>query len=174
LLDANLSPIKSDKFGLTALHRAAENGHADVVRTFLKTKTVDPNINVLDAHGDGGTPWFLAAKRGHISVLEVLLEASADHDAVELLNGTTALQVASAEGQASTVRWLLEKNLSKIDETDFLGNTALHYAFQKGQELVVEELMRWGANPRKANNEGKKPAEIAQKLSNETTLNILN
>ena len=50
----------------------------------LKTKTVDPNINVLDAHGDGGTPWFLAAKRGHISVLEVLLEASADHDAVEL------------------------------------------------------------------------------------------
>ena len=117
----------------------------------------------MDAHGDGGTPWFLAAKRGHISVLEVLLEASADHDAVELLNGTTALQVASAEGQQSTVRWLLEKNLSKIDETDFLGNTALHYAFQKGQELVVEELMRWGANPRKANNEGKIPAEIAQK-----------
>ncbi len=30
-----------------------------------------------------------------------------------------------------------------------------------------------GANPRKANNEGKIPAEITQKLSNETTLNIL-
>ena len=87
MLDANLSPIKSDQFGLTALHRAAENGHADVVRTFLKTKTVDPNFNVLDAHGDCGTPWFLAAKRGHISVLEVLLEASVDQDALQILNG---------------------------------------------------------------------------------------
>jgi len=174
LLDANLSPMKSDQFGLTALHRAAENGHESVVRTFLKTKTVDPNINVLDAHGDGGTPWLLAAKRGHINVLEVLFEASADPDAVELLNGTTALQVASAEGQLFTVRWLLEKNLSKIDETDFLGNTALHYAFQKGQKLVIEELIRWGANPQKANYEGKIPSEIAQNLSNDTTLNTLN
>jgi ankyrin repeat protein len=107
-------------------------------------------------------------------VLEVLLEASADSDAVELLNGTTALQFASAEGKESTVRWLLEKKLSKIDETDFLGNTALHYASQKGQQLVIEELMRWGANPQKENYEGKIPSEIAQKLSNDTTLNTLN
>ena len=34
--------------------------------------------------------------------------------------------------------------------------------------------MRGGANPRKANNEGKILAEIVSKLSNETTLNILN
>jgi ankyrin repeat protein len=55
-----------------------------------------------------------------------------------------------------------------------LGNTALHYASQKGQELVIEELMRWGANPQKANYEGKIPAEVAKKLSSESTLNTLN
>ena len=170
LLNAKLSPINPDQFGLTALHRAAENGHADVVRIFLKDRSVDPNINVLDAHGDGGTPWILAAKRGHINVLEALFEASADPVAVELLNGTTALQAASAEGQRSTVRWLLEKNLSKVDETDFFGNTALHHATQKRQELVIQELMRWGANPQKVNYEGKSPSEITQILHDETVL----
>ena len=44
---------------------------------------------------------------------------------------------------------VVRKKSSKIDETDFLGNTALHYASPQGQELVVEELMSWGANPRK-------------------------
>jgi ankyrin repeat protein len=173
-IDAKLSPINPDQFGLTALHRAAENGHAGVVRIFLEAKTVDPNTNVLDAHGDGGTPWILAAKRGHINVLEALLEASADPDAVELLNGTTALQAASSEGQQSTVRWLLEKNLSKIDETDFFGNTALHHAIQKRQELVVQELMRWGANSQKANFDGKSPSESAQILSDKTKLHTRN
>ena len=92
--------------------------------------------------------------------------------AVSCVNGTTALQAASAEGQRSTVRWLLEKNLSKIDETDFFGNTALHYATQKKQELVIQELMRWGANPQKVNYEGKSPSEIAQILHDETVLDL--
>ena len=51
---------------------------------------------------------------------------------------------------------------------------ATPYASQKGQELVIEELMRWGANSQKENYEGKIPSEIAQKLSNNTKLNTLN
>ena len=42
--------------------------------------------------------------------------------------------------------------------------------YQKRQELVIQELMRWGANPQKVNYEGKSPSEIAQILHDETLL----
>ena len=52
---------------------------------------------------------------------------------------------------------------SEPNASDFLGETALHYAAASGQEKAVEALLALGADPSLKNNAGEKPSDTARR-----------
>ena len=58
--------------GDTALVMAAQNGHAEVVDELLAR-----GAEVNKAATDGVTPLFVACKKGHLTIMRVLLEHGA-------------------------------------------------------------------------------------------------
>lgn len=53
------------------------------------------------------------------------------------------------------------------------GNTALHYAAEKGHADVVKELLARGADPSAANDEGKTAADLARAVGNSDVAKVL-
>lgn len=64
---------EKDVLGRTAIHYAAENGCLQMVMEFLRSPSGQPDLNVVDAFGF--TPLHLATQRGHVGVVELLLQA---------------------------------------------------------------------------------------------------
>ena len=77
LLRANADPQWQDEYGETALHRAAANGHAAVVKLLVGAAKLDAlgrrRVNDRDLMGD--TPLICAARNGEVLALKALLEA---------------------------------------------------------------------------------------------------
>lgn len=69
----DLSTPTQDKFGGTAMHEAAREGHTDVV-TMLTGRMASVNI----ADDDGNMPLHIAARTGQTEVVEQLLEKGVD------------------------------------------------------------------------------------------------
>eukprot|EP00435_Cladocopium_sp_Y103_P048813 s131_g14.t1 len=91
---------KKDSGDFTALHWAAGNGHAAVVK-FLLTNNAD-----IDARGYGRrTPLHLAAGQGHVDCVRILLAAGAKKD-LKNDDGKTALDNAKGQGHDEIVRLL--------------------------------------------------------------------
>ena len=65
----------------------------------------------------------------------------------------TPLHAASASGQISMVKFLLENN-AEVDAVNSLGNTCLHIACLNGQDVVVSELVAAGAQVNAVNGKG--------------------
>jgi ankyrin repeat protein len=71
---------EADEHGRTALHWAANQGGADVVRRLLACQEVDVN----KAFAGGTTALFIASQEGHVEVVRLLLA----HEEVEVNKGT--------------------------------------------------------------------------------------
>ena len=84
-----------------ALLRAAGAGHADTVKSLLKS----PGVNVNARDENGRTPLIEAARNGHDDVVEALLIARADMKAKDK-QGKTALMYASEGGHTESVNLL--------------------------------------------------------------------
>lgn len=94
----------TDECGRTALARAAEKGHTEIVKLLL-----DHGAHANTASGGiGCTALMLAAGKGHTEVVELLLNKGADVDAINNC-GRTALMEASREGHTEVVELLRNK-----------------------------------------------------------------
>lgn len=83
----------------SALHMACKMGHQEVVQELLAY-----GVDLESSDIDFGTPLCAAAFGGHISVMEILLEAGANTD--ESVNGS-ALWYAASRGHSQIVEKLL-------------------------------------------------------------------
>ena len=74
-------------YGLTSLHRAARDGHVELVRLLL-TAGADTNART-DDQADCETALHFAVANGHLEIVRMLLVAGVDIDptAVNLANG---------------------------------------------------------------------------------------
>merc|ERR1712166_1597930 len=72
---ANINMPDEERFGATALHMAASNGHAKAVKLLA-----DNEANIQELDEDGFQAIHQAAKEGHADALCVLMEAKADPD----------------------------------------------------------------------------------------------
>ena len=106
------------------------------------------NLSLTDEYGDA-TPIHLAAYRGHLEVVRLLLEAGAEKDA-RRADGKTALQLAAWGGQTEMVQLLLE-NGADVNVEDENENKALEHATCIGRLEVARLLIQAGAAKKDAN-----------------------
>lgn len=100
LLAAGADPDSKDKHGDATLHRATEDGCADVVRVLLDARA-KPELN----NSDGQTALHQAAEGGHLEVARLLLAARAPADA-KSADGDTPLACAESAGHRDVVELL--------------------------------------------------------------------
>ncbi|XP_075096665.1 ankyrin repeat-containing protein At5g02620-like isoform X2 [Nicotiana tabacum] len=129
---------KQNQEGETALYVAAENGHSLVVAEFLKH--LDLEIASIVAN-NGYDTLHVAARQGHLDVLEELLHSFPNLVMTTDSSNSTALHTAAAQGHIHVVNMLLEidSNLVKIARNN--GKTVLHTAARMGHLEIVRSLL---------------------------------
>ncbi len=133
---ANLE--KKDTLGYTALIRASQRGHVEVVKALL-----DAGAKVNEKNNEGYTALIWASKNGHVEVVEALLDAGEKVNEKTLIC-QTALILASQHGHVEVVEALLDAG-AKVDEINNYGYTALILASERGHVEVVKTLLDAGA-----------------------------
>ncbi|KAG0618802.1 hypothetical protein M758_4G092100 [Ceratodon purpureus] len=159
-----------DVVGRTALHYAARNGYADIVRELLAFSCVNPNV----ADGYGLTPLHLAVQNGHVNVacllmgahnidlncrsgvrtvrrpelladgdlrMRLLFPVLSDDEPVELGVDVTPVHIAASGSHFEILSSLLSSRCVNLSAVDFRGFTALHFAVAYGDIKVVKLLM---------------------------------
>ncbi|KAK3297422.1 uncharacterized protein B0H64DRAFT_473534 [Chaetomium fimeti] len=201
LLAQGVDPDALDFAGRTPLWRAAAKGHRSVVQLLLPLNGVDPNHrdsngwdmvwNVIRKGGEPAplvilllqayafstgrrTPLLMAAKRGHVPVVELLL---ADHRVspdCRDYKGRTALTHASKKGCGGVVSLLLAREEVDPNSRDAIyGRTPMSYAAEKGHEAVVKTLLgRDGIEPDIPDDLGRTPLSYAAEKGHEGVVRL--
>ncbi|XP_023313583.1 ankyrin-3-like [Trichogramma pretiosum] len=153
-----------DEYGLTHFHLACMSGCEDVVRKFLELGQ-DPTCVVAET---GDTPLHLALAHYKSEVAKLLLRSGADPNWANK-DGSTPLHVICKKDKFNDhilVKMLFEVSDAihktvRVDAQDNLGNSPLHLALTDGyKKMIVELLLRSGANPNLTNAEGLTPLHI--------------
>ena len=117
LLAAGCPIITAKKTVFTALNGAAQNGHADVLECLLQ-QGISANA---ESEPFGGTPLFIAAVKGQLACMQVLLACGIDIDRPDQ-DGRTALYDAAGHGQLAALELLLLQGAKvqgwRSDESD--------------------------------------------------------
>uniref|UniRef100_A0ABD2W7Q3 Uncharacterized protein n=1 Tax=Trichogramma kaykai TaxID=54128 RepID=A0ABD2W7Q3_9HYME len=144
--------------GMTHFHVACKNHCNGVVMKFLEFGE-DPNCLVEKT---GESPLHLALTGGHEKIAKLLLRRGADPNLARV-DGWTPLHVICWHSDDVNVAKMFfdicddEHQLVQVDARDQWGNTPLHFAVNRNQKELVEFLLRRGANPSLANEEGSTP-----------------
>ncbi|XP_042633272.1 ankyrin repeat domain-containing protein 6b [Cyprinus carpio] len=132
---------------------ASHKGQADhVVQLINKGAKVAITKN-------GRTPLHLAAYKGHIAVVRILLAAGCDLD-IQDDGDQTALHRAAVVGNADVISALIQEGCA-LDRQDKDGNTALHEAAWHGFSQSVKLLVKAGANVHAKNKAGNTALHLA-------------
>eukprot|EP01012_Entosiphon_sulcatum_P002304 TRINITY_DN10468_c0_g1_i1.p1 TRINITY_DN10468_c0_g1~~TRINITY_DN10468_c0_g1_i1.p1 ORF type:complete len:649 (+),score=109.06 TRINITY_DN10468_c0_g1_i1:66-2012(+) len=171
LLKHKANPALANSSGLTPLHCACRNGHAQVAELLLACKGVGCNagtkrgitalhyacatdaaqvvaallrsseIAVNLADGNGNSPLHIAAIYGHSQVAAELLRQRTLDVNARNLRQATPLHLASHNGHAVVVHALLCHRAVDPDLRMDNSDTALHLACHKGKVDVVRQLL---------------------------------
>ncbi|XP_048452912.1 ankyrin repeat domain-containing protein 6b isoform X3 [Rhincodon typus] len=119
----------------------------------------------------GRTALHLAAYKGHIDVVRILLKASCDLD-IQDDSDQTALHRAAVVGNTEVISALILEGCG-LDRQDKDGNTALHEACWHGFSQSVKLLVKAGANVHAKNQMGDTCLHIATRYNHVTIIRIL-
>uniref|UniRef100_A0A665V3F0 Uncharacterized protein n=1 Tax=Echeneis naucrates TaxID=173247 RepID=A0A665V3F0_ECHNA len=100
----------------------------------------------------GRSPLHLAAYKGHIEVVRILLKAGCDLD-IQDDGEQTALHRAAVVGNSDVISALIQEGCA-LDRQDKDGNTALHEVSWHGFSQSVKLLVKAGANVHAKNKAG--------------------
>lgn len=158
LLDAH-PPLRESTNWLTyitPLIEASGRGHLTVVKVLISRGA---DVGATCYLGFTALHW--AAKRGHEEILELLLSRGAGVRS-RTMAGRTPIMDAADKGHARVVARLLEiVEPEEVDEREDNGCTALRTACEKGHVAIVGTLLKAGADPTIACNQGITPRMAA-------------
>eukprot|EP00071_Canis_lupus_P034941 XP_022268498.1 ankyrin repeat and death domain-containing protein 1A isoform X12 [Canis lupus familiaris] len=151
---------RADKLGRTAFHRAAEHGQLDAL-DFLVGSGCDHSVKDKPFYPqEGNTALHLAASRGHLAVLQRLVDIRLDLEE-QNTKGLTALHAAAEGVHADCVQLLLEAG-SSVNALTQKKQSCLHYAALGGSEDVARALIHAGGQTNVADH-GASPMHLAVK-----------
>ncbi|KXX82245.1 Ankyrin-3 [Madurella mycetomatis] len=126
--------------GWTALHMASSLGYSEIVEELIHGGA---NIEARTRNNDS-TPFYIAAREGHVNVLQILIGKGVDIG-VRIKGRWTPLHAASYFGRKEALEFLLRSGAPREARmTD--GWTALHKAAEAGFTDIVDVLLDYGAN----------------------------
>lgn len=127
-----------DEEGRTALHCASYIGYLDGVR-YLLGKSISSAVQ-RDDHGL--FPIHMASTKGHVHVIEELLQYCPYPAEMLCYNDQNILHVAAKSGKLNVVNYILKNpELEKlINQRDKDGNTPLHLATMQWHPKIVSAL----------------------------------
>ena len=155
LLRHGASARNQDVFGRTAVHTAAVEGSADVLRPLILESDFDPDD--VDKQNRSLIHW--AASCDWDFLMKMVLEIPAIDPKKRDHHGRNASHVAALCGCPNVLRALMDYDTFDATETDAFGNTSLHLA-ARGQSLTAVEVLlphfdvlkgrinRWGQTAR--------------------------
>ena len=120
---------------------AAMQGRIDQVRALLRD-----GEDVNAAQGDGMSALHWAAERGDAEMVEVLVVAGAEVEAITRIGGYTPLHIASRGARALAVQALIEQGADVNARTAPSGSTPIHLAAAAGDAGVIRMLVEHGAD----------------------------
>lgn len=128
----------------TPVHVAAQGGHVELVKIFLRHGA---KAQLKDA--EGNTLLHLAAARGHDRLVDYLVSSST-FQGHQLMNGKnksgqTPLLLACVAHCAGAARRLLKAGVVKLDIVDRYNQYPLLGAIRSGDEMLVQAMLRRGA-----------------------------
>lgn len=139
IFDKRVDPNQEDMIGLTALHHAISHNAESILHFFLDKV---PSININHASTCGGvSPLMVAAARGNIPIMKILVSRGAEVDALDD-DGKTALAFASHASQEEAALWLLEEAGAAWDVVPREGLCVVVQAAALGQVRLVKAGIR--------------------------------
>ncbi|TRY82030.1 hypothetical protein DNTS_006675 [Danionella cerebrum] len=140
------------------LMKAVERREVDKVAAVLGKKGIIPTK--LDV--EGRSAFHLAASRGHLDCLNLILTHGVDVTATDA-TGKNALHLAARNGQSLCVQKLLQHNCP-VGNVDLQGRTALHDAVMAGCSSSVKLLCDSGASVNISDFDGRTPLVLATQM----------
>jgi ankyrin repeat protein len=147
---------------------AVLGGDSRIVRLLL-----DRDADVNAKAENGWSAVMIAAAKGYVNVLDMLLDAGADPTLADVYSWTPLMR-AGFEKRASIVRRLLEDDRVDINRRGENGITALHLVTAQGHVEIVRLLMEHGADPLIKDNFDRTALLIALQSQQADLLDVLN
>ena len=119
---------------VTMFQKACSDGRLDVMQCLVHHLQADPSIP-----DDGITPLHIASTKGHLAMVEYLLECKCD-PLYKWNDGNTPMNCAALEGHLNILQFLItKKNYSPLTKGR-QSRTLLHNASQEGHLHIVKYL----------------------------------
>ncbi|NKB72754.1 MAG: sigma-70 family RNA polymerase sigma factor [Candidatus Latescibacteria bacterium] len=154
--DPKLAKASHPEHARGPLHYAAREGHAEIVRLLLKHGAP---LEGIYPNREATSPLALARDRSHTEVVSVIEGWLAEN------RGTTTrgekLCEAASTGDAEAIVEILDNHPPALQETDNVGNTALHSAVKNRMTNVVRLLLARGAEVDARNAADERPVHLA-------------
>ena len=131
---------EKNELGEPRLFEAAAAGRSERDLQLL----LDAKADIRDVDKEGSSPLFVAARNGHINIIETLFKAKAD---VNVLNhkGQTPAWIAARNGQRPCLDLLIKLH-ADVNIVDRDGASPAMVAAQRGRHQILELLLQEGAN----------------------------
>lgn len=152
-LAAQRENTHNNDFDYSGIHAAAKGLRG--INPHLRDKP--QSLDELDDNGKAALHW--ACQGGNDAVVNLLIGSGANVN-VENFDGETPLMSAAGRGNFECACTLLAVHGCDVNKTNSQGRSALHYAAASsylGGYIVIELLLRHGANPLLANHGGETP-----------------
>ena len=131
----------------------------------------DPHERVPEPDPEGSTPLFVAARNGHVGIIETLFKARADINLANKKQQTPAW-IAARNGEHACLELIikLHADVHRADET---GTTPAMVAAQRGHDAILGLLLQENADLNAKEEDGCTAALLAAHNGHPRCLNLL-